>query len=266
MSCTIITAFYPIKSKFPLEKYIEWATTYMRLESPIVLFTTPELKDKFKILRDIRPIYIIEQEFESLYTWSNYSHFWKNHYELDHEKNIHSPELYSIWAEKAFFVKRAIEINPYKTNYFFWCDIGAFRNQNIPQIILKSFPTTKYLPTNKIILCSIEPLNMNDTIIHNDGIIGNFTDKNRIVGGLWGGDIIGCINWCKAYDKMLIKYFENNRFAGKDQSIMLSTYLNNKELAVIVKSFNNLCDEWFFFEYLHSNLENIPYIIDISYL
>ena len=265
MSCTLVTAFYPIKSKAPTEQYIEWATTFLKLKANLVLFTTNEMKQLFMRLREDRPIHIIELPFESLYTWEKYKDKWIQHYEMDPEKFRHSPELYSIWAEKAFFVKKAIELNLYNTEYFFWCDIGAFRDKNVPQGILNSFPTIKYLPKNRIALCSVYRLEKEDKIIHPDGIIGNFLTKDRIVGGLWGGDIPGCLNWCEAYENMLLKYFEQNRFVGKDQSVMLSAYLNNESLAVVIEPTSFKVSTFFFFEYLYSNL-NIKYKIDLSYL
>lgn len=265
MSCTLVTAFYPIKSKAPTEQYIEWAITFLKLKANLILFTTSEMKELFMRLRENRPIHLIELPFESLYTWEKYKDKWIQHYEIDPEKFRHSPELYTIWAEKAFFVKRAIELNPYNTEYFFWCDIGAFRDKNVPLEILNSFPTTKYLPKNRIALCSVNKLEKEDTVLQPDGIIGNFLTKDRIVGGLWGGDISGCLNWCEAYENMLVKYFEKNRFAGKDQSVMLSTYLKNKNLAVVIEPTSFKVSTFFFFEYLHSNL-NIIYKLDSSYL
>ena len=265
MSCTLVTAFYPIKSKAPTEQYIEWATTFLKLKANLILFTTSEMKELFVKLREDRPIQIIELPFESLYTWEKYKDKWIQHYEMDPENFRHSPELYSIWAEKAFFVKRAIELNPYNTEYFFWCDIGAFRDKNVPQEILNSFPTTKHLPKNRIALCSVYRLEKEDKLPQDDGIIGNFLTKDRIVGGLWGGDIPGCLNWCEAYENMLLKYFEKNRFAGKDQSVMLSTYLKNETLAVVIEPTSFKVSTFFFFEYLHSNL-NIKYKLDSSYI
>jgi glycosyltransferase involved in cell wall biosynthesis len=62
---------------------------------------------------------------------------------------------------------------------------------------------------------------------------------------------------------MLIRYFHAGRFAGKDQSVMLSAYLENPSLGVIVKpSLHDI--DWFFLEYLLSEMQ-VPYILDDSY-
>ena len=51
MACTVVSAFYPIKSKFTEDKYLEWGKTFLKLKSPIVLFTEEHLVEKLKELR-----------------------------------------------------------------------------------------------------------------------------------------------------------------------------------------------------------------------
>jgi hypothetical protein len=54
---------------------------------------------------------------------------------------------------------------------------------------------------------------------------------------------------------MLNRFIENNRFAGKEQSIMVATYAMNKDLVEIVKYkpyFNGTGDIWFYMQYFLS--------------
>jgi hypothetical protein len=269
MTCTIVTAFYPIKSKFPLTQYVQWATQFLQLKAPIVLFTTPGLVYLFKAIRGDRPIQIIEMPFAELDTWRLYQEKWKAHHALDPEKDIHSPELYAVWAQKAFFVERTISINPFNTEYFFWCDIGAFRDPSISRVILDSFPTTQFLSKEKLLLQAINPLPQVEKRQHADGIWGPAIhagwNECRLVGGLWGGGIKACLQWKDAYQKMLETYFSVGRFAGKDQAVMLSTYMQAPELADIVRCTKDGIDNWFFLQYLLSAEKN-TYLIDKSYL
>jgi hypothetical protein len=254
---TIVSAYYEIKSKFDKDKYLEWGKTFMKLESPIILFTEKNLIPELKALREDRPIEFIVIPFENIDTWELYKDKWQTDYYNDPEKIYHTPELYAIWAQKAFFVERAITLNTFNTNYFFWCDFGAFRNPNIDKEVLNSFPTSKYFSNDKIILQAINDLTTEEQIIKEDGIYGEkITDEwneVRLVGGLWGGSINACINWKNSFKNMLEKYILAGRFAGKDQIVMLSTYLENPELANIVKCTKKDIDEWFFLEYLLSN-------------
>ena len=86
----------------------------------------------------------------------------------------------------------------------------------------------------------------------------------RLVGGLWGGGINGCLAWKKAYQHTLEMYFQSKRYAGNDQMVMLSTYLNNPKLAIVVSPSIHTNDSWFFLEYLLSSVW-CPLEIDISY-
>ena len=267
----MVTAFYPIKSKFPSSTYLTWCRTFLLLDSPIVLFTEESLVQTFMELRGTKPIKIIAAPFESLPLWVKYEDNWKQNHTIDPEAFRHSPELYTIWAQKAVFVEQAIEYNPFQTDYFFWCDIGAFRDPSISTTILKTFPTTNYLPRDRIIMQSMGNLEENDKCVRNDGIYGECITSSwnevRLVGGLWGGHRDGCLTWSAAYQAMLEKYFQAGRFAGKDQQVMLSTYLDNPSLAYIVQPTTTGIDNWFFFQHLLSTLpvryeRNPTYIIN----
>jgi hypothetical protein len=134
---------------------------------------------------------------------------------------------------------------------------------------LKSFPTTKYLPKDKILMQAINPLKDSDKLVKEDGIFGEAITSRwnevRLVGGLWGGGIEGCLKWKQAYHKMLDRYFASTRFAGKDQIVMLSAYIENPNLATVIKCTLHGIDDWFFFEYLLSDL-NVEFKCDTSYI
>ena len=253
--CSIVSAYYPIKSKFNKNKYMEWGKTFMKLEAPIIFFTEEALVEELSVLREHRPIRFITIPFEELDTWK-YKDNWIENYTRDPER-YHTPELYAIWAQKAFFVERAITRNDFHTDYFFWCDFGAFRDPHINAVVLNTFPSTRYFK-DKLILQSMEDLKKSDI----NGI--DFYDV-RLVGGLWGGSISACLEWKKAYQIMLEKYFKNGRFAGKDQTVMLSTYLENRNLATIVMCTKNNIDSWFFLEYLLSDI-NEEFRMNETYL
>lgn len=269
MTCTVVTAYYPIKSKFSMERYMNWAATFLRIKAPIVLFTEPSMENTFRQMRGNLPIHIIVLPFDQLETWQRYQTQWKEHHLLDPEKDRHTPELYTIWAEKAFFVEKAIQSNPFQTDFFFWCDIGAFRDPHISQIILDSFPTMRYLESDRILFQSVGNIVPTDWMKRHDGIRGaviSYTwNEIRMVGGLWGGGIKACLRWKNAYHRMLDAYFRVGRFAGKDQQVMLSTYLDDPSLAKIVHCTKPHIDEWFFLEHLLSDLPE-RYELNPTYL
>jgi len=268
MSCTLVTAYYAINSKFPKEQYVNWMRTLLQLNTPIVLFTQDHMEDLIRDLRGNRLLHLVVLPFQQLTTWSLYKNHWIKHYEMDPEKGVHSPELYSVWAEKAFFVERAIIENPFMTEHFFWCDIGAFRNPNIDSRILSSFPTITHLSHDHILLQSVGDLKPTDRLEKEDGIRGERISENwneiRLVGGLWGGGASACLYWKDAYQAMLERYFAAGRFAGKDQIVMLSTYMEQPHLAKVVQCTRSDIDPWFFLEYLLSDREE-AYQINETY-
>lgn len=267
MSCTIVTAFYSIPSKFPSSTYFEWGQRFLSLESPIVFFTDSTIAPWVREKRGDKPIHIIEIPFESLDMWVAYEEKWNAHHQMDPEKHIHSPELYAIWAQKSTFVERAIHLNPFQTDYFFWCDMGAFRRELLHEI-RETFPTTHYFVEDRLLMQSVSPLHESDKHIGKDGIPGpRLTaewNEPRLVGGLWGGSKKACIRWSWAYKAMLQEYFLQNRFAGKDQIVMLSAYLKQPSLAHIVRHTIYDIDPWFFLEYLLSSLR-LSYQRDPTY-
>ena len=262
MSCTVVTAYYEIKSKFNKSKYLEWGKTFMKIQSPIVLFTEEYLIPVLELLREDRQIKFIPIPFNELDTWKLYKDKWIENHAIDPENAYHTPELYAIWAQKVFFVEKAIKSNHFNTNYFFWCDFGAFRNPNIDNIVLNTFPQTKYFDDDKILMQSVCDLTESEKILKEEEKY-SWTD-NRLVGGLWGGSIVACLKWKREYQIMLEKYLLKGRFAGKDQTVMLSTYLQTPSLANIVRCTLDDIDIWFFLEYLLSTT-GVKYELNNTY-
>lgn len=265
MSCTVVSCYYNIKSKYSSEKYVEWISNFLKLKIQLVLFTDENLVNLFKNLNKKTTIHFVIKPFYELTTWKLYSEQWKKHYEMDPEK-YHQPELYSIWAEKSFFVKEAVNLNPFGSDYFFWCDIGAFRDP----VELKKFMCPidiSVFPDDSLLFSSVKQLTNSEKMpcSKNNNILGNFNHTTQsLVGGLWGGKAKLCIEWNNIYHTTLKKYIQSDIFAGKDQLVMMSAILENPYIAKVITptSFYEF-DKWFFMEYVLFRKEK--YDIDISY-
>lgn len=254
---TVVTAFYEIPSKFTFAKYLEWAVLFLQMSAPVVIFTDETLALLLQALRPPeKPIHIIIRPFQELESWKMYESQWILEHNKDREKAHHSPQLYSLWAQKAWFVKEVVEKNPFGTEFFFWCDIGAFRNDPPHPL----FPTHNFLPRDRILLNSVQPLTAEERTV---GPSHDFSHVDRIVGGLWGGGAQGCLRWHAAFANVLESYFRQGRFAGKDQSVMISTYLANPSLAHVVRCTRPEKDHWFFLEELLAGQAH--YTLDTSY-
>lgn len=279
MLCTLVTAFYPIRSKFPAQQYLDWARNFLSLETPIVLFTEEYLVETFQSLRPSNlPLHIITLPFQEVETWSgDYPEKWRHQHTLNPEGHIQgrssghiaqqSPELYALWAQKPYFVEYAIHLNPFHTDYFFWCDIGAFREP--PQEAIRQlFPETKWLSPRRILIQAMASIPVHEKACQADGIRGpsitSEWNEVRLVGGLWGGGKKACLVWKQAYHQMLQRYLSSGRYAGNDQMVMLSTLLENPSLAMVVKPTRLDVNSWFFLEYLLSSLA--VFKADLSYV
>ena len=56
--CTLVTAYYDIKSKFKKNIYLNWANTFMKIHASIILYTEAHIVDYIKSVRGDRPIQI----------------------------------------------------------------------------------------------------------------------------------------------------------------------------------------------------------------
>lgn len=266
MTCTLVTAFYPIRSKFLPQQYLEWGRNFLSLHSPIILFTEDSIVSELRSMRPAHlPLHVVVLPFDQLETWSGtMSAQWKHQHTLNPEGHVvghmgqqQTPELYAIWSQKPYFVEKAIHLNPFQTEHFFWCDFGAFR-EPVSEPIRQRFPEIKWFPPNRLLVQAMTSVPSHEKEPQADGIHGpqlnHLWNHVRIVGGLWGGDKHACLAWKDAYYHMLHLYFEKGRYAGNDQIVMLSTILKNPSLVVAVNPTRADINQWFFLEYLLSSL------------
>ena len=106
MPVTLVTAFYPLaKSKRPLSFYEENVAYICSLDVNLIAFVPASLSDWFRSKRDMSRTVIVEREFDTFEMWSvEWRAIWQETFKLDQECEIHSPELYAIWAMKQEFV------------------------------------------------------------------------------------------------------------------------------------------------------------------
>ena len=242
---TVVSAYYPIRSKFSIEQYIKWMSVFWpHTNFPLIFFTDPLIVPQFEIMFKERkgPTKIIGIPLHILHAFTQLSpNVWIHTHQYDPEKDKHSPELYAIWYEKKEFVLRAIQQNPFGSEHFVWCDAGICRS---PEWIkyLGKFPMREMIP-DKMVILRIEPFNnMADTFI------GTEKDIVSVGGGILAGNVKSWVAWNKAYDAMLMKYYLNDKFIGKDQNIMASMILSQPELVVLIdppKSMNSI-QKWFY--------------------
>ncbi len=247
---TIVTAYFKLeKSKASHAKYLGWMRNMLIIDNPMVIFCDESSVQLIQRLRELAgqadKTRVIATRFEDFYCY-RYIDVFKKHMDIDHERAIHSIELYLIWNEKSNFLRRAIEMNPFLTDKFVWCDIGCFRRPNTEFV---KWPNPERVPNDKITLMVVEPFTDDEMRMGQLVNIPSFQYKNRISASIFAGHRDTLIRWHKIYYGMLEHFIQIGRFIGKDQSIMNSVYLVNRELCDLVRYQQGRGDIWFYLQY-----------------
>lgn len=251
---TVVSAYYPIPSKFDPQTYLKWIELFWpHSDCALVWFTVPGLIGMFERLFANRPgpTKVLGLRVEDFTAFQSMNPaIWAIASEKDPEKEVkHTPELYAIWYEKKEFVRRVIELNPFQSEKFVWCDAGIVRRPEWVSALKGQFPIPAHIPEGKMLLLQLNPFHDTDYMRAPDGILGEDIGKRVTVGGgILASDREGWAKWSKAYDKMFMKYVTRGRFFGKDQNIFASMVLEDPGLAVRIASpplLNNI-DRWFY--------------------
>ena len=121
------------KAKHSMDAYHRWLQRFLGgITTEVYFYTSTDLAPIAQSTRGELPITIdttYNTSFDvpplkGLEGWYNEMH------SMDRENSYHSPELYSIWNAKPFFVDNAIRVMASKGktyDYVFWNDAGSFR-------------------------------------------------------------------------------------------------------------------------------------------
>ena len=258
---TLVTCYFQLgKAKHSHNNYLQWIDNFLsNVKTPIIIFCDPESEEMIREKRKpyIEQTHIIVIKLEDFYT-SRYLSVFRNNYLQDFEKDKHSVELYMVWAEKTEFLKKAMELNIFKSEFYVWIDIGAFRNRadkgDISLDLIKNWPDQekmKALPKDKIILGRAGQFPPDCNRLMNNGLtVQEFTKVIRSIVGtifIMHKDMI--LVWWKLYYWMLETFIKYNRPILKDQSIMANIAVAFPKKVLIIERIANL-DPWFFMEYV----------------
>ena len=215
---TVVTAYYPVKKNTHGDaKYKEWMKLFFKnVTCNVICFCPPEKKEDIASMARSN-VKLVARDSKSFSMMSDKQMaVWNKFYEIDPERETHSPELYSVWASKWEFVTEAIKMND--SDIYVWCDIGAFRTDRPG-----SFKNTyKYVVPNKITCLEI---------------------ADTIGGGILAGDKDAWYGFSERYLKQL-----NKEPDGKEQNIYKK--IINENNAVIIKPTDEYGDPWFYLTYI----------------
>jgi hypothetical protein len=230
---TIISAFYPMKSKHSIEKYKSWMANFLQIPAAMVIFTTEEFFFEIYNLRKdfLDRTQVLVRPFDSFaMTCPAMRTFWEKQWSIDPEKHIHTPELYAVWALKQEFVRIIVNQNPYRSQWFVWCDIGIQRYPEL-QHFYNDFPSR--VPE----LCETGRMSFLEVDRIPDEYVQDWLEKKpmkwpipsvTLGGGCIVGDKDAWEDFGEAYKGMLQEYALRGWFAGKDQMVFFTMLMEHR--------------------------------------
>ena len=246
---TVVSAYYTVPSRADQETYKQRMKLFLEnIPCHLVFFTDEPLVDFVKICRknyEDRTVVIPLNRTEWVANIKYPEDLWQAQLEKDPEKTLHSVELYKLWYEKKEFVLTAIELNPFDHDDFLWLDAGIIREEAIIPLIKAEFPNPNRIPTDRMLLLNVKPFLQVDEVKVND-ITGNFKEKDRIAAGVIAGHAETWLKWSDIYDETMRKYIDADLFIGKEQSIMSTIVLENKNLVSLINPPKNFGRKWFY--------------------
>jgi hypothetical protein len=129
------------------DQYIKWFNTTLKINCPYVIFSDKETIEVLKPFREGLPTVYVEYNINDFKTYKYKDRM------LTHPCHCPSIELNLIWNEKLFLIKKASELNPFSTDYFFWVDAGIlpYREHAPPTTPFPNIEKLNTLPTNRFI-------------------------------------------------------------------------------------------------------------------
>jgi hypothetical protein len=249
---TFVSSFYQIKSKFPIETYIQWASNFINetMNFNLVLYSDKNSYLYIEYLfKNNSKVKVIVKELEEFNLYSLKDKWIENHsknYLLNHT----SWELNMLWNEKVFMVYDTMKENPFNTQWFGWCDIGYFRDGSVGT---KEFPwpnhnKVKSLHHSKIYYGLVEEkwidkIKESVESKNETGLPSIQIPENQV--SIAGGFFISHFSNVKWYKELIEKtiylYFENNYLIKDDQIIVSDLIFSNLQRFELIKG------DWFLF-------------------
>ncbi len=237
---TIVSAYYEFPSKHSVDEYIRWTSNFASLACHRVLFCSTHC-DRFRSFSGSRLV-IVPWELEQT-DMAMLEPMWKGQVELDPEKRIHrSHWLYTVWAQKAWFVKRAQELNPFNSTLFMWMDAGAFRD-TVRLPFLVSWPrvdkAAELAQGDRIVALTMQPFPLNPPSF----LVGDYIGGTSFLATEKGWD-----RFRDLYLRILALALYERKFVGKDQTILNNMYLAKPHWFNLIDARQSTYDPWFFMQ------------------
>ena len=224
---TIITAFYEMSSKHPVQMYEKTATQLLSTADPMIIFCEPNTRwvDFFIEHRKHAPTIVVPLSVNDLRLKQHFRQetVWKNQYDIDPEGPTHhkgvNTMLYIIWDEKLLLLHSAAMLNPFNTSQFLWVDTGYFRSpapHAYRQSVVRINITQEGVKDDSVLLYQMINYNYNqETVISGNQVL--------VGGNSFIGLYAGISNLYSAFYDTFWTMLVTGKFVGSDQKVMYRT-------------------------------------------
>lgn len=146
---TCVSGYWIVNNKHE-NKYIDWFQNSLKVNCPYVFFSDKETIEIIKKYRQNLPTFYVECNITDFVTYKYKDKM------ITHTTHCPSIELNLIWNEKFFFIQKALELNPFSTDFFCWIDAGIcnYRTISPPSTSFPNINKLNKLPKDKLIYSS----------------------------------------------------------------------------------------------------------------
>ena len=213
---TCVSGFWIVNNKHG-NQYMDWFENTLKVNCPYVFFSDKETTEIIKKYRQDLPTFYVECNIEDFFTYKYKDKM------ITHPIHCPSIELNLIWNEKIFLIEKALELNPFSTEFFCWIDAGicTYRDNLPPKLSFPDIDKLNKLPKDKFIYSSsnsyVETRVTNGNYYHHVSGTSYILNKNII-------HLFACI-----YEKYMDKLVDKNNI-WTDQVVLTHIYKDFKSM------------------------------------
>lgn len=214
---TIVTAYYKVKSKHSEQEYRTWMANMLAVQCPMVIFADASSEPLIKRLRGEQPTRIVVLSIDDM-DWQREMPAPIKYGSNDSSLRHVSTRLFQIWHSKREYVTRAIALNPFHSDRFWWIDIGSVRDGTR----WGKWPAqTQHLPADKVAVAWVDQ------------------PYNHVTCSLWGGTRFALLRDARSYYQALARRVKEGKLISKD------TEISDIIVAAHPERYYKVCKGWF---------------------
>jgi len=247
---TIVTAYFRVRAKYVDSEYDKWMQNILSLKDPMVVFTQSDMVPVILQQRDANNTVIIEMDLSDLPiaqlrgTKDNSTEFWTYQLERkDMERRTHRTyQVFWVWLSKSWWVKQAIDLNFFRTEFFMWSDIGCFRRAMFNDKILIQHP--EVAPPGSVMWMAHHAPNPPPHTL----LFWNKVEEPQHFyhsGSQGAGSAVAWKSFHQQFAKTMDDFLDLDFFIGEDQVVLQSACLQNPKLCSYVP-FDQVVDNHYF--------------------